>query len=532
MTMYKIMLADDEGIVIDSLEFIIEKEFGDTCSVEFAKTGRNVIELAERFRPDIAIMDIQMPGISGIEAMKEIRKTNANVIFIVMSAFDKFDYAKEAINLSVMEYLTKPINRDKIVQALKKAMSQVDDVRTRRSNDLLVKEKLETVVPIIENGLIYNFMFQEYFDEDVEKYKNLLGITEDYGYMIGVVFGEEQEGNYMTNAVGVSVRLQEHYREVRDMIKEYFPGIVGSLMANKIPVMVPYCRPKMDYNERIELIEKSRELSRKLKKKLNISFRIGIGSVKNLYAQLESYNEALKSLVNSTGRVAHAEDLPLACEYEESYPIDLEKELFESITRGDVKNTIVYASRFFDWMEEAYPNSLMDIKLKVIEFVLFAENLAYKNGGMVYQFDARTEYLKVVMEAQSIGSMKQWFVGKMSDSCRNIATKREERSSSVVEKAKEYIANYYNKDVSLDDVSREVNISSYYFSKIFKEETGQNFIEYLTNIRIDKAKELLLDSECTMKQICTMVGYSDPNYFSRSFKKKVGVTPTEFKEGV
>ena len=120
----------------------------------------------------------------------------------------------------------------------------------------------------------------------------------------------------------------------------------------------------------------------------------------------------------------------------------------------------------------------------------------------------------------------------MSDSCRNIATKREERSSSVVEKAKEYIANYYNKDVSLDDVSREVNISSYYFSKIFKEETGQNFIEYLTNIRIDKAKELLLDSECTMKQICTMVGYSDPNYFSRSFKKKVGVTPTEFKGGV
>ena len=86
--MYKIMLADDEGIVIDSLEFIIEKEFGDTCSVEFAKTGRNVIELAERFRPDIAIMDIQMPGISGIEAMKEIRKTNANVIFIVMSAFE------------------------------------------------------------------------------------------------------------------------------------------------------------------------------------------------------------------------------------------------------------------------------------------------------------------------------------------------------------------------------------------------------------------------------------------------------------
>ena len=74
--MYKIMLADDEGIVIDSLKFIIEKEFKDICEVQYAKTGRSVIELAESFRPDIAVMDIQMPGINGIDAMKEIRRTN------------------------------------------------------------------------------------------------------------------------------------------------------------------------------------------------------------------------------------------------------------------------------------------------------------------------------------------------------------------------------------------------------------------------------------------------------------------------
>ena len=86
--MYKIMIADDEGIVIDSLKFIISRNFGDSCVVEYAKTGRSVIELAERFRPDIAIMDIQMPGINGIEAMKEIKLTYDWTIFIVMSAFD------------------------------------------------------------------------------------------------------------------------------------------------------------------------------------------------------------------------------------------------------------------------------------------------------------------------------------------------------------------------------------------------------------------------------------------------------------
>ena len=92
-----------------------------------------------------------------------------------------------------------------------------------------------------------------------------------------------------------------------------------------------------------------------------------------------------------------------------------------------------------------------------------------------------------------------------------------------------YIFSNYKNDISLDDVSREVDISPYYFSKIFKKETGENFIEYLTNIRIEKAKELLENTDMSMKEICIEVGYSNPNYFSRSFKKNVGVTPTEYK---
>ena len=90
--------------------------------------------------------------------------------------------------------------------------------------------------------------------------------------------------------------------------------------------------------------------------------------------------------------------------------------------------------------------------------------------------------------------------------------------------------NNYSREISLDDVSRQVNISPYYFSKIFKEESGLNFIEYLTNIRIDKAKELLSETDMSIKEVCATCGYTDPNYFSRSFKKNVGVTPTEYKE--
>ena len=140
--MYRIMIADDEGIVIDSMKFIIEKEFGSACEVQYAKTGRSVIELAERFRPDIAVMDIHMPGINGIEAIKEIKQFSANTIFIVMSAYDKFDYAKEAIKLGVLEYINKPMDKIKVIDVLKKAMNLIDGEREKRSNELMIKEKL------------------------------------------------------------------------------------------------------------------------------------------------------------------------------------------------------------------------------------------------------------------------------------------------------------------------------------------------------------------------------------------------------
>ena len=130
--MYRIMLADDEGIVIDSLKYIIEKNFSGSFEIESAKTGRSVIELAETFRPDIAFMDIQMPGINGIDAMREIRKSNPKTIFIVVSAYDKFDYAKEAIKLGVLEYVNKPFDKEKIVNVLTKAMAEVDKERRLR----------------------------------------------------------------------------------------------------------------------------------------------------------------------------------------------------------------------------------------------------------------------------------------------------------------------------------------------------------------------------------------------------------------
>lgn len=530
--MYKIMLADDEGIVIDSLRFIIEKEFGENCQIESAKTGRNVIELAEHFRPDIAFMDIQMPGINGIEAMREIRSNNANTIFVVMSAYDKFDYAKEAINLGVLEYLNKPVEKNKIVEVLKRAMSIIDREREKRSQDLLIKEKMETVVPIIESGLIYSLLFQEYFEEDVDNFKNLLEMKEDYCYMGVLVFGETQEGNHMTNAIGTSVRVQNRYSEVREIVRGYFKCITGSVMANKIAVLVPTSNEKIDYNERIALIDKAREMVRKLRSRTDVSFRMGFGHIRPLRDAMKSYNEALRALIQSDGSVAHVDDIPIGCDYEENYPVETEREIFECTRKGEVEQSHSAVNRYFDWMVENYRDCENDIKLKVLEFVLRAEKISYEGSARIYRFRSRQDYLPAITQiGNDWDSLRGWFLDKMDAAAWDVANNREKQSNGIVAKAKAYINVNFKKEISLDDVSREVDISPYYFSKVFKEETGENFIEYVTAVRMEKAKELLESSTLSMKEICAEVGYADPNYFSRTFKKNVGLTPTEYKEG-
>jgi len=529
--MYKIMLADDEGIMLDSLRMIIEKTFGKECEIECAKSGRAVIEGAERFHPDIVFMDLQMPGINGIQAMRELRRNNDSIIFIVITAFDKFVFAKEAINLGVLEYLTKPVNRKTIIDVLMKAMGIVDDHRAKRSDDLKIREKLEAVLPIIENGFVYSLILDGDYDADSQIYKELLGISDEYAQIMIIEWGDEIVGGHLTNPVGAGVRAHAFSREFRDIIKEYFPSIPGAMMSNKLAVCIPHSKLPVDYNERTGMIEKSRSMIRKLRSRVDLRFRIGIGSVKALNQIHESYKEALKAIRCSTQSIMHIEDLALGCEYEDGYPIEIERALFDRIEKGDASGAKDEATFFFEWMTEKYPDCMTDIRLKVLEFVLFAEKSAYLcGGGMKYSFRCRTDYMDQVNGMNDYESLKEWFVKKTVAACENIRNEKKEQFSTVIEKAKNYIDDNYRKEISLEDVSRSVDISPYYFSKLFKDETGENFIEYLTAVRINRAKNLLQNGHLSIKEICMESGYSDPNYFSRNFKKHTGVTPREYRE--
>lgn len=531
--MYRILLADDEGIMLDAMRFLIEENFPGRCELAAAKTGRSAIEQAERFRPDIALVDIQMPGINGLEAMREMRRGSLGTVFIVVSAYNRFDYAREALPLGVMEYLNKPLDRVKFVDTLRRAMQAVDEAQEKRSLDLALREKLETAGPVIENGLIFAILFRGDYPQEAGKFRELLGIGAAQGFMIVFDCGEPQGGD-ISAAMEAAARLQEHFGEFRSAVAQRMTCVLGPMMASMTAAYVPWApgSGETEYQTRVRVVETVRALCHEVGDQFGVRLHAGIGTLRPMEEAAESYREALEAIRYSTVTVAHARDLPIRCEYASDYPVDTEKRLFAAVLKGSVSETLSEATSFYDWMANNYADDPMDIRLKVIEFVLYAEHLGYKSGGMTYDFRSRADYLPAVMGMEDLGALRYWFYGKLRAVCHNIRTKKEESSCGVAAEVQDYIRRHYADDLSLDDVSYRVNISPYYFSKLFKNETGMNFIDYLTEVRMEHAKRLLAETDRSVKEICRAVGYSDPNYFSRSFKKNVGVTPTEYKEGL
>ncbi|WP_341876078.1 response regulator [Defluviitalea saccharophila] len=527
--MVRVMLVDDEKIVIDSLQFIIEKNFDNVEIVEIARSGREAIEKIEYVVPDIVFMDIRMPGINGIEAIREIKKRHKSIIFIVLTAFDQFEFAKEAIKLGVFEYLLKPVNRAKVVEVIEKAIETIKVEREKRKVELELKEKLETVLPILEHGFIYSMILFEDNYKELLNYKDLFDIEENGGYVMTVEFGEEENGT-LENKIGYSVRSQGFYPFFRDTINMLRKCIVGPVMLNRIVVFVP-CEAQADeFTSRLEAVSFADKLFQKLSERLNCGLKIGVGRTYEGFDSLSnSYEESLEALRSLTAvGVMHYMDMPNVVHRSQGYPLHREKLLLQKVSAGDVEESLEELNHLFEWLVREYGDQILKIKNKLLEIIFLVYRIAWESG--MEEDTNEVFFLEKMLSMKDMSEVRLWCKKRVEHVAEQIRASRENRAGTLTKKAKEYIDANYAKSITLEDVSREINVSPQYFSKLFKEETGKNFIDYLTNIRISAAKELLSRGNLSIKEICYHIGYSDPNYFSRIFKKVVGVTPTEYKE--
>jgi two-component system response regulator YesN len=526
--MLKIMVVDDESIVIESIKYIIDRNFQDVVVSGMARSGREAIEKAETIKPDVIFMDIKMPGINGIDAIKEIRTVLPNVQIIILSACEQFEYAKEAVNLGVSEYILKPVNRSKMIEIIRQLTINHEETKAKRKRELDLKEKYEKVLPILEHGLIYAILLNEDYNEQIKNYKRVLEIKEEIGFVMTFEFGEGRETG---NVIGPSVLSQSFYPKLRDIIKSELNCVVGPAMLNRIIVYVPIFMSGDDYQVRLESVKTAESILDKLSQKIGTSIRVGIGSTKteneNLFA---SFSESLRAIKYADEKeIIHIDDIP---EEQINNINSIEKRmkmLLERASSGDARESVAIFIQIYDDLYQNMKNSTEIIKGRLLELIVMLHRLANDYQIEESEILKSDNYLREYLTINDKLMIKSWCISRIEEITGFIKDAKTNRCHYLATVAKDYIDSHYNEELSLEDVSIEVNLSPQYFSRFFKQETGENFIDYLTQIRINKAIDLLKDKNHSVKEVCYMIGYNDPNYFSRIFKKITGHSPSDQK---
>ncbi len=520
--MYRVLLADDEQIVIDSLGFILERNFPGQLELVPARSGADAVGACQAGKIDIAFMDINMPGLNGIEAIKAIKAFSPTMVIIVLTAFDRFDYAREAVNLGVFEYLSKPVNRNRISETMRSAMSAVDALRRKQSTDIQIREKLDSVVNIVESDFIYSLIFPGDRAGDLESYLDFFNITDTSFYFLSIELQEMEEDT-----------RSKAYVTVRDILTAAETCIVGPLMRNRVVVFVPYPKGADPDRGMEELRSAVRILHVRLSSRLGISVRIGVSAVETDIARsLAAYNDSLNAILHSDGSsgVFFSIDDMARARGAADYPYESERKLLDRAEAGDFQSVHSLLSGLVSWIAERHPGDAGILRYKMLEILSVVRAAARSLEAGFGGFQAWKDSWKDLEALAEPRDLESWTRNGLDECIAEINAHKLSRMSPTIARACAIIRENLASELLLDDIARQVEISPFYFSKLFKEETGENFIDYLTSARMQKAKELLRDPARSIKEVSLDTGYADPNYFSRLFKKIVGLTPTEFRE--
>jgi two-component system, response regulator YesN len=531
--MVKLMIVDDEQIVRDGIKFILEKSFQDSIEIVYsAKSGRDALEAYEEFRPHIVLMDIQMPGINGIEAIRAIKSMNSQVKFVIISAYEQFDYAKSAVELGVNEYILKPINKNRLEKILHHIVTTIEEERAQKIKEIEIQEKMDKIVPVLEYGYIYSILMNDEYQKENSSYYSLLNIQKEYGYMMVIEFGEGNTPKSLENRIGIGIKSDSQYQMIRQMIKYKCKAIVGPLMVNRIVVLVYEDLVDNEYEERIRAIELGESIHKKLEAMLDTQVYIGIGSCYKCHRFNMSYQEALKSIGKMSGeKVLHIKDVVTQPNYEKEYSFSKIKNdqgtIIRKLEEGNTQEVEEKLNQIFTKLIRDYDNDLEIIRMCILELMVLMHTSAFRNGIYSNGRDA-SEYMNEVKGFTTFYDLKNYCISKAIEITKLIQLEKKQQVSTIISEAMDHININYANDLRLKDIAEVVCISPQYFSKIFKDELGYNFIDYLTHVRIQKAKEMLKEGRLSIKEISYCVGYNDPNYFSRLFKKLEGISPTDF----
>ncbi|MDQ0233628.1 response regulator transcription factor [Metabacillus malikii] len=510
--MYRILIADDEALERQGLELMITRAMPGEFEFFHAENGRKAIELAEQERPDIIFMDIKMPGIQGIEALREINKLLPHVKTVLVTAYDQFSYAKEALALGVSEYLLKPKKKQEVIEVVTKLLEKIDAERQQRKVELIQKETISQLQPLVESEICLMIMMKLVADTDFDELNELMKMRINRGYslVISLQLLEKRTNN----------EKQSLYTAIKNYIKHHDNDcLVSPLMGNRITLFSAAQKRGMYIDESKVFAESIQQFMAKYE----IDTVIGIGNIgEGIEGLRKSYYEATTALSSYHKAAAIRHYTEYKNDNKNDTQLDIEAELLTVMSKGNVNEAITIFHQAFDSYINRTNADFQQCRSEVIGLLLSLKKQLLRQGVKVEgigHFEDTTD----LEQLKHIAEITLHLLVEALDK------DKENGTEALIERAKCFIEEHYATDLHMEKIAELINLSPYYFSKLFKKQEGITFIEYVTQVRIEKAKSLLLDGSRSLKEICFLVGYNDPNYFSRVFKKVTNLSPTEYR---
>ena len=502
--MYRLLLAEDEFIEKEAMKHIIGHKFPDTFEIQEASNGLEAIELARSFKPHIIFLDIKMPGCSGLEAAATIRRELPEVSMIFITAYDYFDYAKEAISLGVDAFLLKPVDIDEVCAYLEQKLEKLEESAKSHTQNKQLEQEFKLIKKKYEAEFKEALLDYHVSEDRLKQYFDMMDIQ-----MKEAVIGLVDFANLTAEGNMASVQ--------KEVIRERFKSKleIGCEARNVWPIIG------------------------ELKEIVTIVF-IGEKSQEDLKAELAGMLEGCIQMMGlpityQLSRViTRLGDLPKVL-YEEKqqlfkvrdkercvYPYVLEDQIIEAIRKKDFVLARACTLKLMEELMEGSEYSDFESELKGLYVVI--ERAFIRGSSELFLPDAS----HLVGEIRTYHGLIN-FYNRLFEYAVEVLEQLPDKNKALIQKFCQYLETHYDEDLSLEEAAGMIGFSSFYFTKLMKEHVNMSYIDYVTKVRVEKAKQYLETSALSVKDVGTKVGYDNANYFTRVFKRMEGITPSQYK---
>ncbi|MBN1265359.1 MAG: response regulator [Anaerolineales bacterium] len=519
--MYKVFLVEDEIVTRKGIRNTIPWRENGLEYAGDAPDGEKALPLIRETHPDIVITDIRMPFMDGLELSRILRKEFPDVKIIILSGHDEFEYAQKAIPLEVSSYQLKPVTPEELTGALLEVTAQLDVDRQEKAAHLALLEKSRAYHELLQEKFILRLITGglEPVETIAQSERLHLNIVAQR-YLVMVLVFEPT-----CNPIEVDYENYQALKRLAVSAVEKNPDVLW--FYKDIDELVLLIKG-MDFSPlETEAEFLSNLIQETLPEKSTCRLRIGIGTACSCLADLkESYAAAQYALEN---RTKNAGTQPIDTLL---FPVLKREDIERMLNLEDTQDFDTFFSREIRPLQSAIEHSNVYRNYVLTHLVFTCAHFIRSMGGNPFHVLSDLDYLE-----NRLSTIKDFLSLRnfIQDTVYRTLEFRDQQvhnlNNSIIWEAKAFLSdNYQNPDISLQDVTGHVNISTSHFSRIFRREVGMTFVEYLTSLRIEQAKVLLCTTSKRAYEVAEEVGYKDPHYFSTVFKRYAGCSPSEYQD--